>query len=103
MGITVSIKRPKLPEWVNEAYKKLEPEEIEQLVKILIYIEMKPCDKGYEISKGLQAGANRVSVLDTIEHCLWALGVTLDIAAWSVMKDRNEIQSQPDVDIDKTG
>jgi len=78
-------KRIKFPKWINEAYDLMEPEEIEDLVKALIYSQIQPHKRGFEISELLQKGSNRVPVLDTIEHSLWSLETAMAFIAWSKM------------------
>lgn len=85
-------KRLKFPEWTNEAYKKMSSEEIEGIIKSLLYLEIKPHEDGFEISEALQMGSNRISVLDTIEHCLWSLETTMVFAAWSRMHKKGEVE-----------
>lgn len=92
MGDFNENKRLKFPKWVNEAYKEMSSEEIEGIIKSLLYLEIKPHEDGFEISEALQTGSNRVPVLDTIEHCLWSLETTMVMSAWSRMHKRGEIE-----------
>lgn len=95
MSINVTLRRLDFPEWVNDAYKELSPGKpgVEDIVKSLIYSQITPLENGdFEISKLLQDGANRVPILEDLDHCLWALEMSMVSLAWSKMDERGEVK-----------
>jgi len=89
----VTLRKIVYPEWVAKAYAKMDEEAREDIVKASIYTQIEPKgDDKFKISELLQKGANRVSILENMEHCLWALGITLTFMAWNVMEDRDEVE-----------
>ena len=95
--IECTVRELDYPEWVNKAYEDMHPAVKEDLVKAMIYSQIQPVPpEGFKISQLLRDGANRVEILDDIEHCLWALDCTLTFMAWRVMGDRKEIKFKQD-------
>lgn len=92
MPITIGIKTPKFPAWVDKAYQELSEKEKQLIIKTDIYLNIEPKGSEWQISKMVQDNSNRVSILDTIGHCLWALLTTAAFLTWAVMQERGEVQ-----------
>jgi len=102
MGIKVNVRQLDFPEWIDKAYEEISPEEVEDIIKAIMYSQIKPVEGGFEISKLLQDGANRVPVLEDIGHCLWALNTTMTFMAWHAMDERGEVKiKEIEIDQDK--
>lgn len=102
--INVTLRRLDFPKWVHKAYEEIgSPQEKEDLIKSMIYSQIKPREDGeFEISKLLQSGANRVPVLENIGHCLWALSMAMTSLAWSKMDERGEVKiKEEDVEVEE--
>ncbi len=101
MGIKVTVRQLDFPEWIDKAYEEISPEEIEDIIKAIMYSQIKPVENGeFEISELLQKGANRVPVLENIGHCLWALNTTMTFMAWNIMDERGEVKIR-EIEIDQ--
>jgi hypothetical protein len=98
MAIHVGLKAPKYPAWVDKAYQELSGDDKERIVKADIYINIEPKGEDWQISKMLQQQANRVPILDTLGHCLWALCITAGFLTWFVMQERDEVQFESESD-----
>lgn len=73
MSITVGMRKPIYPDWVNDAIKRLSPDNKDSIVKCVIYTIMNKTDNGIDIHEVLQEMSNRISTLPLIDDALAAL------------------------------
>lgn len=84
-GISIGIKRPEFPVWVDEIYEQMTPDERELDTKTNIYGSCCKTNEGYQITAFVAALSNRVSMLDTAEQVAIAISLADSIYPWEFL------------------
>ena len=71
--ISVGIRKPKHPQWVEEFVSAITDEEKDFIVKATIYMNMDKEGDGYRVSKTLRSQANRTDSIFEKDHAIWIL------------------------------
>ena len=84
-GITIGIKKPGFPEWVEEIYNKMTPEDRELNTKSNIYGSCSKTEDGFKILDFISALSNRVTVLPDAQSVAVAIALADGIYPWTYL------------------
>jgi len=96
--ISVCIRTPKHPEWVDKIAAEMTPEEIEYVVKTTIYMNMdQEKNDTYKVSRRLREQANRTDCEFEAEHAIWILLTACSAFTYFTMEQNGDpMEFMPD-------
>ena len=99
--ISIGIRVPKHPAWVDELFEKMSKEERDHVVKTTLYMNINKEPDGYKVSKIMRDQTNRTDAVFSADHALWILSTAAAFFTYFTMQQNgDEIEFYPESEAD---